>query len=79
MLAIEVDGMSHNNEDASLKDDLRQQRLESLGARFLRFSESEVKYDMHNVIRAIEAKIIEIVKIDRSVKLPKGFDLSMVE
>jgi len=34
---------------------------------------------MHNVIRAIEAKIIEIVKIDRSVKLPKGFDLSMVE
>jgi len=79
MLAIEVDGMSHNNEDASLKDDLRQQRLESLGARFLRFSESEVKYDMHNVIRAIEAKIIEIVKIDRSVKLPKGFDLGMVE
>ena len=79
MLAIEVDGMSHNNEDASLKDDLRQQRLESLGARFLRFSESEVKYDMHNVIRAIEAKMIEIVKIDRSVKLPKGFDLSMVE
>jgi|GEM_PF-6613012 len=31
MLAIEIDGMSHMHEKASLKDDVRQERLESLG------------------------------------------------
>src|ERR1700730_10593889 len=44
MLAIEIDGMSHNYEEAFLKDEVRQERLESLGVRFLRFTESEVKY-----------------------------------
>src|ERR1700761_134785 len=62
MLAIEVDGMSHNFEEAAGKDEVRQRRLESLGVRFLRFSESEVKYDMINVIRAIEAKIFDIIR-----------------
>ena len=79
MLAIEIDGMSHNYEEAFLKDEVRQERLESLGVRFLRFTESEVKYDMQNVIRALEAKIIEIVKTDKTVRLPKGFDLSVLE
>jgi len=79
MLAIEIDGISHNNEEAFAKDEIRQQKLESLGVRFLRFSEGEMKYDMQNVIRAIEGKIIEIVKEDKSVKLPKGFDLTLVE
>ena len=74
MLAIEIDGMSHNHEAAFLKDEIRQQRLESLGVRFLRFTEAEVKYDMQNVIRAIESTVIEIIKHDKSVKLPKGFD-----
>ena len=58
MLAIEIDGMSHNFEEAFLKDEIRQQRLESLGVRFIRFTESEVKYDMVNVMRAPEAKIL---------------------
>jgi very-short-patch-repair endonuclease len=79
MLAIEIDGMSHNHEEAFLKDEIRQEWLESLGVRFIRFTESEVKYDMVNVIRALEAKIIEIIKIDKTVKLPKGFDLSVLE
>ena len=41
--------------------------------------EAEVKYDMLNVIRTLEATIIDIVKQDKDVKLPKGFDLSLLE
>ena len=76
MLAIEVDGMSHNFAESFQKDDERQNRLEELGVRFIRFSESEVKYDMHNVIRALTAKIFEIIKPNSTIKLPPGFDLA---
>src|ERR1700744_1592162 len=62
MLAVEIDGMSHNYEEAYLKDELRQQKLESFGIRFLRFSEAEVKYDMVNVIRALEAEVLDIIR-----------------
>jgi very-short-patch-repair endonuclease len=79
LLAIEVDGMSHNHEEAFLKDESRQQKLERLGVRFLRFSEAEMKNDMLNVIRAIEGKIIEIVKQDKTIKLPKDFDLTVLD
>lgn len=78
MLAIEVDGVTHNSEEAFLNDELRQNKLESLGVRFLRFTESEVKYDMNNVFRAIESKIIEIIKNDPCVKLPKNFDDGLI-
>ena len=53
MLAIEVDGMSHNFEEAFIKDEVRQSRLESLGVTFIRFTEAEVKRDMQNVILAL--------------------------
>jgi very-short-patch-repair endonuclease len=78
MLAIEVDGMTHDFEEAFIKDDIRQENLERLGVRFLRVTEQEVKYDMVNVIRALEARIIEIVKEDKSVKIPEGFDLALL-
>jgi len=54
MLAIEIDSMSHNNEEAFLKDELRQQKLESLGVKFVRFSEAEVKHDIINVLRGMK-------------------------
>ena len=79
MLAIEIDGMSHNLEGAAIKDDIRQLKLENLGVRFVRFSEGEVKYDLLNVIRTLEATIIEIVRSDKTIKLPKDFDLSALE
>ncbi|MDB5091328.1 MAG: hypothetical protein JWR09_5322 [Mucilaginibacter sp.] len=79
MLAIEIDGMSHNHEEAFLKDEIRQKNLENLGVKFLRFTEAETKYDMQNVIRAVEGKIIEILKQDKTIKLPKGFDLAWLE
>ncbi len=78
MLAIEVDGMSHDSEEAFLKDEVRQSRLESLGVRFLRFTEAEVKYDRVNVIRVIEGKIIEIIKSDPTIKLSVNFDTTLL-
>lgn len=42
-LAIEVDGESHSWEDAPEADARRQDRLEALGVRFLRFTNADVK------------------------------------
>jgi very-short-patch-repair endonuclease len=78
MLAIEIDGMSHNYEEAFIKDEIRQQKLESFGIRFLRFSEAEVKYDILNVIRAMEGEILDIIKSNPEIKLPEGFDIDLL-
>ena len=78
MLAIEVDGMSHNHEEAFAKDETRQKRLESFGITVIRFKEAEMKYDMTNVIRAIEGTIIDIIKNNPAVKLPKDFDMALL-
>ena len=53
-LAIEIDGNTHNNQDAIYKDFERQKEIEQWGVRFLRFSDIEVKTDIKNVLRAIE-------------------------
>jgi len=52
MLAIEIDGDSH---DLKLEEDAeRQERLESLGVRFLRFQDRDVKQNLAGVLQAIE-------------------------
>ncbi len=53
MLAIEVDGISHDFEDVIKNDGIRQKRLENMGVRFLRFDDREVRTDMANVLRTI--------------------------
>jgi len=79
MLAIEVDGRYHNGEEALVKDPIRQQKLESFGVKFLRFSEAEVWYDRLNVLRTIQSKIIDLIKQDKGIKLPVGFDMGLLE
>lgn len=79
MLVVEIDGMSHNYEEAFNKDELRQQKLESFGIQVLRFSEAEMKNDMLNAIRTIESTVINIAKNDPSLKLPKGLDLRLLK
>jgi very-short-patch-repair endonuclease len=54
MLAIEIDGSSHEIEGAYEKDQQRQQRLESLGVSFLRFDDLMVKQDIWHVLGIIE-------------------------
>nr|WP_294947818.1 endonuclease domain-containing protein [uncultured Mucilaginibacter sp.] len=78
MLAIEIDGMSHNHEEAFNKDEFRQHRLESLGVSFVRFTEAEVKYDMPNVIRGLESTIIGIIRKSPAVKFPKNFPMEVL-
>jgi len=59
-LVIEVDGYTHNYKFKS--DKLRQNKLESLGLKVIRFTDEDVKKHMNDVIGSIEATIIEIVK-----------------
>ena len=78
MLAIEVDGRYHHNGESLLKDNIRQATLENLGVKFLRFTEAEMKCDMENVLRTIRSKIVEIIKNDPAIKLPKDFDSDLL-
>ena len=59
MLAIEIDGSSHDSEAAKQRDVERQVRLESLGVRFLRFREQDVRDRTQEVITAIAAWVTE--------------------
>ena len=54
MLAIEIDGSSHDFDESYEYDDRRQKRLEELGVSFIRFKDIDVKRDMFNVLRGIE-------------------------
>jgi very-short-patch-repair endonuclease len=54
-LALEADGRSHDYKKE--RDEQRQKRLESLGVRFLRFWEYEIKNDMQSVLMRIETWI----------------------
>ena len=57
MLAIEIDGVSHiGQEEYDLE---RQNKLEKLGVRFLRFKDDEVFYNCDYVVREIEKWIDE--------------------
>jgi very-short-patch-repair endonuclease len=51
LLAIEIDGDTHIYRDEY--DDKRQNELENLGVRFLRFEDIEVRKNMWNVLRVI--------------------------
>ncbi len=53
-LAIEIDGSSHDGEVAKVNDRIRQERLESLGVRFIRFSDADVKQNIEMVVNQID-------------------------
>ena len=51
MLAIEIDGISHNEKiDQDIK---RQKQIESFGISFLRFNDLDVKKNIEGVVMAI--------------------------
>ena len=62
MLAIEVDGYSHEFLEVYNKDVIKEKRLNELGIHVLRFSDYQVLKDMENVIAAIEFFILEFEK-----------------
>lgn len=57
MLAIEVDGISHDAEEAIEEDEVRQSKLEEFGISFLRFDDRLVRNDIENVVSEIEGWI----------------------
>ena len=59
MLIIEVDGITHLDEDVVGNDEIRQKALENIGFTVLRFNDSEVLNDMRNVERVLEAFVEE--------------------
>jgi len=54
LLIIEVDGFTHNWEETLDKDEKKENDLESVGFKVLRFYDDEVLRDIDNVNRAIE-------------------------
>jgi very-short-patch-repair endonuclease len=54
LLAIEIDGSTHDDDVAAMKDEVRQKELEKLGVSFLRFNALDVVHDIINVLRTIE-------------------------
>lgn len=53
-LAIELDGSSHDNKE--MEDRFRQNELESLGIKVLRFTNEQVKKDIKGVVAEIKTK-----------------------
>jgi very-short-patch-repair endonuclease len=59
MLAIEIDGNTHGFDERIKNDKIRQERLEKLGIKFLRFSENDVRNYPGEVVEAIKYWIEE--------------------
>lgn len=58
-LVIEIDGRASH--DYKLEEDkLRQRELESLGIRIIRFTDSNVRYNLESVVKAISAEILRL-------------------
>ena len=57
MLAIEIDGSSHENRNR--EDQNRQRELEKKGIRFLRFPDEEVKQNTEGVVEEIAEWILK--------------------
>lgn len=62
MLAIELDGFSHQLDEVIEKDEVKEERLKELGIHVLRFQDDEVYNDIENVMREIEAYVVEYEK-----------------
>jgi very-short-patch-repair endonuclease len=58
-LIIEIDGDTHDSENAHEKDKERQRKIEGLGIQFLRFNDKDVKRNMTGVLSVIEQWIEE--------------------
>lgn len=59
LLALETDGITHQDEKIILRDEIRQDELEMLGVNFLRFNALLVVNKVESVIKEIENWILE--------------------
>lgn len=66
MLAIEVDGVSHNQKSVQEKDRAKEEFLNSIGITVLRFQDSEIYPENRDALRAIEEYVLEFEKLKRT-------------
>jgi very-short-patch-repair endonuclease len=59
-LVIEIDGSSHHDEEVEKNDFSRQERLEGLGIKFIRFDDLEIKKNMQHVLASLEIRIKQL-------------------
>src|SRR4030042_2821505 len=71
-MAIEIDGGSHDNENACRNDRERQKKIEELEIQFLRFNDVDVKRNMTGVLKVIEQRIDEHTPSLRDSPLKEG-------
>lgn len=64
MLAIEIYGYSYQIVEVYKKDVIKEDIINSLGISLLRFTDNHVFNDMDNVLRAIEAFILEFEEVN---------------
>ncbi|SMO67577.1 endonuclease domain-containing protein [Gracilimonas mengyeensis] len=62
MMAIEIDGISHNTPEKFSEDQVRQTRIEALGVTFARVGDVDVKQNMHNVLTYLEGFVRRLEK-----------------
>ena len=63
-LVIEVDGSSHHTEEARINDKERQEILEEMGLKFLRFDDLDIKTNIRWVVNEILLFIEDVEKKD---------------
>ena len=65
-LCIEIDGGSHFESEQEEYDNARTEILEELGYQVIRFTNEDVRYNIHavvdEIIRVVESRIIELKK-----------------
>ncbi|MBI1807935.1 MAG: DUF559 domain-containing protein, partial [Ignavibacteria bacterium] len=61
-LAIEVDGATHCTDEELAYDKHRQEEIESLGIKFVRFTNPEIYSDMDNVLEKMREQVKELGK-----------------
>jgi very-short-patch-repair endonuclease len=54
MLAIEIDGVSHDHPEKFKKDTNRKKKIEKLGVTFVRIDDADVKNKLPDVLRYLE-------------------------
>ena len=53
MLAIEIDGVTHEWEEVKVKDAVKEAKMKEMGVTILRFDDNQVKADIEYVVREI--------------------------
>ena len=63
MLALELDGITHESEEVKKKDSIKQARLESLGVTVLHFTDKAIFFDTDQVFKRLEDFIDEFERL----------------